>query len=98
MAPQIKPEKKIKRVRVLRSFYWQGKPIPVGELVELPSLFCDELISGHKAELVDPAEPSKLSWQQKGDAERGGPETRFGPGGAPPPSPSKAKEKEKSKE
>lgn len=87
MAPALKPDQRTKKVKVLRAFYWQQKPIAAGEVIELPASFAGEMVSARKAAFVDPPDPPTPSHQQKADAERGGPETRFGPGGAPPASP-----------
>lgn len=84
---------RMKRIRVLRAFYWQGKPTVVSDELEVPALFAAELVAAHKAEFIQPAAPPEPSHQQQADAERGGPETRFGPGGAPPPETPKPKEK-----
>ena len=42
-------------VRVVRAFYYQGKPTKVGTLVELPKVFAKEMIAAKKAEEVEAA-------------------------------------------
>jgi hypothetical protein len=42
-------------VRVVRAFYYQGKPTKVGTMVELPKVFAKEMIAARKAEEVEAA-------------------------------------------
>ncbi len=44
-----------KTVRVLRKFYFERRLLTIGEIVELPSIFADEMCAATKAELVDHA-------------------------------------------
>src|SRR3990172_10625654 len=43
----------LKSVKAIRAFYSKGKPVQVGEIVAVPSLFASELIASNKAEAVD---------------------------------------------
>lgn len=54
---------KVRKVKVLRPFYFNRQVQPVGQLVELPALFALECASAKKVELVDevPAVPEKSS-------------------------------------
>lgn len=53
---------KTETVKVLRPFFWQGKPTKVGDiLAEVPATFAAELVSAKKAERVD----AKASTQDK---------------------------------
>ena len=47
---------KMLTVRVMRPFYYQGKPQPVDELLEVPGAFATELIAAQKAELFEAEE------------------------------------------
>jgi hypothetical protein len=42
-----------KHGRVLRAFYFNGKPTVVGEPVELPAVFALEMAAAKKLELID---------------------------------------------
>ena len=42
----------LKSVKAIRAFYSKGKPVNVGEIVSVPSLFASELIASNKAEAV----------------------------------------------
>jgi hypothetical protein len=49
---------KTQYVKVVRAFFWQGKPTKVGDVIELPSSFAAEMVTNHKAERVDaPVKP-----------------------------------------
>lgn len=54
MLPAQQTQPKTQNVRVLRSFYFQGKPTKVNETIEVPRTFALELKAAHKAEFVEP--------------------------------------------
>lgn len=63
------------RVRVLRSFYNQGKPVAVGSELDLPRQSALELIATHKVELAPvpvavalaPAAPAQAGTEAKAE-------------------------------
>lgn len=57
----------VQKVRVLRAFYYQGKPIEKGSVVELPKLFAVEMRAANKVEFVEPA-PAAPAEPEKSDA------------------------------
>lgn len=57
----------IKTVRVLRAFYFKGKPTRIGETLDLPNVFALEMIAAKKAEPADKAEAPAGS---KGDDDK----------------------------
>lgn len=46
-----------KKGRVLRAFYYQGKPTVVGQVVELPRVFALEMAAANKLELLEDPKP-----------------------------------------
>ena len=53
------PKKEPKKVRVVRAFYYERKPVKVGEVVELPHIFALEVCASNKAVMVeDTPEPA----------------------------------------
>jgi hypothetical protein len=48
-----------RKVQVLRSFYYERTAMKVGDTVELPALFANELIANNKAQAV--IEPEKAA-------------------------------------
>lgn len=61
-AQQKQPQ--MQSVRIVRAFYFNGKPTKVGETIELPRLFALEMKAAHKVEIVaakaeDKPEPKK---------------------------------------
>jgi hypothetical protein len=50
-AQQQQPQ--IRSARVLRPFYFNGKPTKVGETIELPRIFALEMKAAHKVELIE---------------------------------------------
>lgn len=48
-----------KHVRVVRAFFYNGKPTVVDSVVELPSVFAAEMVAAKKAEWSDPPEKSQ---------------------------------------
>ena len=58
--------------RVLRAFYFNGKPVKKDETIELPRLFALEMKAAHKVEIIQPKaevkpEPVKAE-ARKGEA------------------------------
>jgi hypothetical protein len=52
---QAQPQQpKTSSVRVLRAFYFNGKPVKVNETLDLPRLFAIEMVAAHKVELIEP--------------------------------------------
>jgi hypothetical protein len=60
-------------VRVVRAFYYQGKPTKVGTMVELPKVFAKEMIAARKAEEVEA--PTRAP-EKAPEAPRGGDRAR----------------------
>jgi hypothetical protein len=59
------------KVKVVRPFYYQGKPIEKDAIVDLPSVFALEMKAAHKAVLVPaeiPAAPAAQASASKTDA------------------------------
>jgi len=56
-----------KKGRVLRAFYYQGKPTKVNETVELPRVFALEMASAHKLELIEDPKPEETKALPKAD-------------------------------
>lgn len=48
-------QNQMQEVRVLRAFYYQGKPIEKDSVVKLPKLFAVEMRAANKVEFVEPA-------------------------------------------
>jgi hypothetical protein len=44
---------KTSSVRVLRAFYFNGKPVKVNETLDLPRLFALEMRAAHKVEIIE---------------------------------------------
>lgn len=42
----------IRNIKVVRAFYWQGKPLSVGTTKELPTAFALEMCASGKAEII----------------------------------------------
>lgn len=63
---------KIRHIRVVRAFYWEGKVVPVGAVLELPANRAPEFIATNKAVYCDPpsAAPTATEEPQKSRAAR----------------------------
>ena len=57
-------------VRVLRAFYFGGKPTKVNETIELPRIFAQEMKAAHKVEIL-PAKPEPAPEAKKPEAKKG---------------------------
>jgi hypothetical protein len=56
-------------IQVLRSFYWEGKPRPVGEVLNVPKVFGLEMIAAKKAtDQIVKSEPEKHAKASPGAA------------------------------
>ncbi|HKQ24095.1 MAG TPA: hypothetical protein VJT81_06600 [Burkholderiales bacterium] len=58
------------KVEVVRSFYFNRKPLPVGSIAELPAIFAREVIASNKAKAVNGDDQSGAS-QAKSQDEKG---------------------------
>jgi len=56
-AQQAQP--KMENARVLRSFYFNGKPTKVGETIELPRFFALEMKAANKVAIIAPKPEEK---------------------------------------
>lgn len=59
------------KVKILRAFYYQGKPLAKDEIVTIPRLFALEMAAANKAEIINPEpaprEPEKAPEPVKPD-------------------------------
>lgn len=69
-AQQTPAQPKTLKVKVVRSFYYQGKPIEKDAIVELPRVFAMEMRDAKKATVIeaDPPAPAEPASAKKVDA------------------------------
>jgi hypothetical protein len=69
MRPQTAPaQPETVKVKVLRSFYHQGKAFPVDTEVDVPRLFARELEASKKAEILKAPPPAPAKTEAKTEA------------------------------
>ncbi len=76
-APKTAPTLK---VQVVRAFYYQGKPIAVGETPTLPAVFAREMIAAHKAESFEEAAPISAAAELNLDPDKNSEPDKTNPG------------------
>ena len=54
-----------KTVRVTRAFFYQGKPLKLGDTLDVPATFAAELIASRKAEAVGTPEQKEIKPAEK---------------------------------
>jgi hypothetical protein len=56
-----------RRGKVVRAFYYDRKPLKIGEVVTLPRVFALEMEAAKKLELIDDAPASKTGGKKEGE-------------------------------